>query len=1117
MKHEIPTERPADAETSLHAAHATSKESSPEEPEIGDLEDNDDFVVIDKADAELPIEAVSEVTQPLPAPLVDLPVDVVQDAAQDVFSSDTASTRVETYAPETAKSVGNTPVNVAEDSSAIVEPALSLQHEATGLSTVDARSAVDEIEIENKTPAGILETQEAEPRASSGVRIDDSVETPAHDGVAKLISGVSPEETLVLSEKPIELETGTPEVPQVSGDPDDMQSVIPDAALSEKQVSGQDQPVEDKPEESHSAPLDFTAAESEAPDSEVPGISAEDPKDSILVDSPAEKALQQDHVLSATTEQLKTKVETPVPELALPSDAADKPFHDELPHDEAHKSAAEVVPADISNQAGTSATSQGKPEAEQHAVATDVISDTEAQVPVDKLEDTPADAATKALGAPEVPEPSEHTETASREMQPPRVDEVFVVASEPAVEPSDTEAPESKPTSEDTTAPPAAPAEERASIADDKALTTSKGSPRTVDDDTDDHTGVIAAGIAGAAILAAGSAVVARKAESSEKPDSTLDDKQVLASEKDISSKPTSAAVSTILPTEVPPSQPEIGREAPPQSGPLGKGPQEADDLVTAVVKDHIAPTRALDFASRDVPDTLAPSPLVTHETPKSQFKDEVHVPRSSIRTGGGSIPAKSSRRTLRPPLAHSSTQTDDDGSFVFPPNVYPGFLNSVDFEPRAATPGVVLPDPFDTNAKALGRVRSLRRQHRRTVRRTEETIAAAVVLYAASQELSSAPNKSLGSSQVGKAIAEALEPVQEPVHESQSLVSSGVAGDRSVDKSVPVPVADLSTDDEGKRSSDSSRSDRHHRHRHHHHRHHSDRSKEDRSSGEHHHRHHHSHHRRSRTDSSASGKSASDHSSSRTSKREDSGISAAESGHSSSSRRHRTPEEQAAHDKRKEERRAARDAREKERERESKGKGPETPPSDKHSSHRSSRRHSQSHTERPASKDERPTSKGEASSSNRKSFFNMKNAESVMAPSPSQRPKPAEAAPAPAKDEAAKPSALKRSSTHKSHRKSVDLPRSKSHRTRDESPKRRRRDSKVEPESEEAKAASPSTSSPKEAAAGKDEEPREREERKDEHKRSHLRREDRQKAREAEAKKKSSSGIKGVFKKLFT
>ncbi|KAI8629935.1 hypothetical protein F5Y19DRAFT_430203 [Xylariaceae sp. FL1651] len=480
-------------------------------------------------------------------------------------------------------------------------------------------------------------------------------------------------------------------------------------------------------------------------------------------------------------------------------------------------------------------------------------------------------------------------------------------------------------------------------------------------------------------------------------------------------------------------------------------------------------------------------------------------------------IPPKSSRRAHRPSLVHSSTQTDDE-DFVHEqsfdshePDIYKFTFK----ETRSVTPGIVLPDLNDSNVKALGRARSLKKKRRQNLRQAEETVAAAVVIYAAARELSPPPKLRSGDSQVGN-VAGIFSTNEEPGQMSSDVVSLGVAGEHSVDPNdVSLTVADLSTDDEGK--------DRHHRHRHHrHHHHHSSRSIDSKSSDEHHHHHH--RRRRSREESNLSTGTSSARSIPSTSGRHDSGV---DSSYSSSRRRYRTPEEQADHDKRKEERRAAREAREKERE--GKGKEAEPPSSDRHS-HRSSRRSSQSILER------RMSIKDEPSPISSKKFFDFKGVESKLTPNyvpsspktPTSKGLPAKESPKPETKESPKPEAPKRSSTSASksqshsHRKSADVSRSMSTRHHDESydssaKRHRERSSRSKPE-DDPKSSSSSHSKSHHDAKDDHRHSRREHDAKDDHK--HSRREERQKARDAEAAKKkreAPGGIRAAIKKLFT
>ncbi|KAI0099488.1 hypothetical protein F4814DRAFT_116194 [Daldinia grandis] len=512
-----------------------------------------------------------------------------------------------------------------------------------------------------------------------------------------------------------------------------------------------------------------------------------------------------------------------------------------------------------------------------------------------------------------------------------------------------------------------------------------------------------------------------------------------------------------------------------------------------------------------------------------------------------GPIPQNSSRRTLRPPLVHSSTQTEDDRDFGSQPSW--SFINLTDLEPRSKTPGIILPDLTDSKARALGRVKSVRKQRRQTLKKAEEAVAAAVILYAAAQELSPSSSSLLGSPQVENSTGETREPTRKGTQEAGVFFPADVVtGNQSVGQNdYSLPVADLSTDDEEKKSAD----ERHHRHRrHHHHHHHSSRSKDVKGSGEH------LHPRNTRIESNHSIKSSSDRSIPQTPKR-DSGFSVESSHNTDTSHpRHRTPEEQAAHERRKEERRIAREAYDMARE--DKGKDSEAPPSDRHSSHRSSRRYSlphsekshterrserfqperysersqpekypersfsERHSERPSerpqperyserSHSERHPAKDSASSSNKR-FFDMRHGESSLASTyvPRTRSNSTNVPPPVFKEPSKSSGLLKRTNTgksSKSHRESGEIPRPRSHRSHDHdhdqdaSSKRRRSEAKISGslESTSSKTTPPSPT-------------------KDEHRQ--LRQKERQKAREAteaaEAKKKSG-GIRAAFKKLFS
>lgn len=437
------------------------------------------------------------------------------------------------------------------------------------------------------------------------------------------------------------------------------------------------------------------------------------------------------------------------------------------------------------------------------------------------------------------------------------------------------------------------------------------------------------------------------------------------------------------------------------------------------------------------------------------------------------------------------------------------GLANSQGFsDTRSSTPGIVLPDPTDPKAKALGRAKSLRRSRRRTLRSNEETVAAAVIIYATARELSPTSDTRLGSAHPGSSSPE----IEEYGSRLGTSMAQGVAESRGVDMvNVDDLVTDSSTDDEGKRSG----SDRHRRHRHS-----SSRSGETRSSDTKKDSQH-----RSRRESNASSVSATSDLfvGSKTTKRTDSGFSVDSS---RSSRPQKTPEEQAAHEKRRAERRAERTPeeqalhekhkeerralREKEREREKlterepegkgKGKGAELPQGDL-PSHRSSRRYSQrssSTRSEGAPRNDEPSTAPDRRSSELKA--------------PNFLSRASEPAVSRASKDAPRPETARRSHTSKeTSRKSNNAPQDREHRSSRGHHQHRHRDrspsDKVKPPprpANDVEADIPrSSKSVREPKESRDERPH--------------RREERQKVRDAEAKKKQApSGFKGMIKKIF-
>ncbi|KAI0601347.1 hypothetical protein F4775DRAFT_444836 [Biscogniauxia sp. FL1348] len=476
----------------------------------------------------------------------------------------------------------------------------------------------------------------------------------------------------------------------------------------------------------------------------------------------------------------------------------------------------------------------------------------------------------------------------------------------------------------------------------------------------------------------------------------------------------------------------------------------------------------------------------------------------------------KRSRHDFFPALVHSGTQTDEDLDFasLWDRNLQ-CFFDLANMEPRSSTPGVVIPDLSDSQAKAFGRARSVKKQRRQSYKRAEATVAAAVIIYAASQQLGPRQKEMLGSHQAkdddGKEMKTSQEPTQEP-HD----ISSGVAKARSVGRK-EVSIADLSTDE----SSRSHHSDRHHRHRHHRH-HHSEQSRDNNNSDEHHH-YHHRRHRRHRS-SNPPVESYSDHSISRKRESEHS----VDSSHGHPSRRHRTAEEQAAHERRKAERqsRESYDV-------ESRSKPREAPRSDRqsyHSSTRSSRSHSEPHP--PPVNTEAPVVTPTKTSFDTKGHMVIepnhaprpKTRDTKDAPRPTSRdmrdvPRPVSRdtrnAPVrdysrtePSRHSVQVPRPRRNSMDVRSTadaRNSVDLSRSKSHRRYREEEDGSRRHRKDEPRADPSSTAAP-PSVPRATPELRDEP------------RHTTRREERQRVREAESQRKpSSTGFRASLKKLFT
>lgn len=418
---------------------------------------------------------------------------------------------------------------------------------------------------------------------------------------------------------------------------------------------------------------------------------------------------------------------------------------------------------------------------------------------------------------------------------------------------------------------------------------------------------------------------------------------------------------------------------------------------------------------------------------------------------------------------------------------------------PRGSTPGIVLPDPNDEEVIGRSRARSARRMSRQSVQQAEEVVAAAVIIRAAADTLGETSDRMADHVKDLKQHGETT---------ARSSLQVDGRGTRVADTSIPYDfIADPTTGKESSKTDDKlPRSPRSREHRASH----SSRSsrpstREDGTTRSSHHRHSSHRHR-------ADGERESEQVPRTPPRHQDTGESAHGS-HSSRSRRERTPQEQAEHERRKEERRLA---REKDKAKtdspvaEPKGKEVEAPPSADRS-HRSSRRHSST---RHSVASPSNTARTEASTvAPSKKFFDMKNGQSVMGSS-FGGPLTADTASTATKDKDTisssrrskevtrpPPVELKRSSTTRSSkgvRRSLDQSNAKLQKAREQESTKAAKESK--PRRDDS-----SSPSPADANKAKDD---------DKHRKSRLEKREKE---DKDEKKKSSGGLKGMFKRLFS
>lgn len=486
---------------------------------------------------------------------------------------------------------------------------------------------------------------------------------------------------------------------------------------------------------------------------------------------------------------------------------------------------------------------------------------------------------------------------------------------------------------------------------------------------------------------------------------------------------------------------------------------------------------RSISSAAPDSPEE------VSSQQPLSESFTIVDPPLSSDQ--GQAIPDSSEKPVLLKRV-DSSTQTDE----LWRPKTP---------LPRGGTPGIELPDPNDAEAMGRSRARTSRRMSRQSVHQAEEVVAAAVIIRAAADTLGETSNRMAVHVKDLKQHGETTAP--------SNLLIDG-RGTRVADTSIPYDfIADPITGKESSKTDEKlPRSPRSREHRASH----SSRSsrpstREDGTTRSSHHRHSSHRHR-------ADGERESEQAP-RTPPRHQDAAEGAHGSHSSRSRRERTPQEQAEHDRRKEERRLA---REKEKAKadspvtESKGKEVEAPPSADRS-HRSSRRHSSTRHSVASPSNTARTEASTAAPS--KKFFDMKNGQSVMGSS-FGGPLTADSASTATKDkdtisssrrskEVSRPPPveLKRSSTTRSSkgvRRSLEQSHAKLQKARQEESTKAAKEN--QPRRDDS-----SSPSPADGKKSKDD---------DKHRKSRLEKREKE---DKDEKKKSSGGLKGMFKRLFS
>lgn len=468
-----------------------------------------------------------------------------------------------------------------------------------------------------------------------------------------------------------------------------------------------------------------------------------------------------------------------------------------------------------------------------------------------------------------------------------------------------------------------------------------------------------------------------------------------------------------------------------------------------------------------------------------------------------------------RPNRRDSSTQTDGPWRPVTPVK-------------RDSTPSIVVPDADDTDFRGLSRARSTR-SSKRSIQQAEEVLAAAIIIRAAADSLGETNTK------IADVVKDLKQHENADAHRGtgdaaastmrDALIANMDTGVVDDNKSAAAAAAAANADDKTTTRSSPHRT-REHRSSH------SSRAsrpstRDGAAAASHHHHRHSSHrhkHEREPEQDAPRTPPRTNTSDSRTPLRAHTG----DSSHGShrSSRRERTPQEQAEHDKRKEERRLA---REKEKQREAAPKNDVPPPAAVESKgkeveaserphRRSSRRHSSSRKENSAHPDAPADTDPSRPPPANKKFFDMKHGQSVLESKFGEPLAAGETAPPKDKESSSFGAGLMRRRSSRAARRSLDHASGKLQKPRaEEGGKVSSKDKAAAGDDTDNTADGAGVSAPAPAvvhgASSKDNKARDED---NKARKSRMEKREKEEAKEKEDKKKAS-GIKGMFKRLFS